>query len=99
MLERPKNIAFEAMRGAKKDITGVENVNVLVGENQISYLRSNESGNDFTIDSLYDYGLPMFGDYFLEYILFQYNFEYISILTLCQLIVNGSAKQHEAQFS
>jgi len=35
MLERPKNIAFEATRGAKKDIMGVENVNVLVGENQI----------------------------------------------------------------
>jgi hypothetical protein len=64
MLERPKNIAFEAMRGAKKDIMGVENVNVLVGENQISYIRSNESGNDFTLDNLYDYGLPMFGNFF-----------------------------------
>jgi hypothetical protein len=45
---------------------GVENVNVLVGENQISYLRSNESGNDSTLDNLYDYGLPMFGKYFLK---------------------------------
>jgi len=62
MLERPKNIVFKAMRGAKKDIMGVENVNVLVGENQISYIRSTESGNDFTLDNLYDYGLLIFGN-------------------------------------
>jgi hypothetical protein len=62
MLERPKNIVFEALTGAKKDIMGVENVNVFVGENQISYLRSNESGNYFTLNNLYDNGLPMFGN-------------------------------------
>jgi len=92
-------MAFEAMRGAKKDIMGVENVNVLVGENQMSYFRSNESGNDFTLDNLYDYGLPMFGNLIFFSIFFSINSKYINILTLCQLIVNGSVKQHEAQFS
>jgi hypothetical protein len=38
---------------------------VEIGENQISCLRSNESGNDFTLNNLYDYGLPMFGNLFI----------------------------------
>ncbi len=29
----PKKMFFETMRGAKKDIMGAKNVNVLVGEN------------------------------------------------------------------
>jgi hypothetical protein len=34
----PKKIAFETMKGAKKDIIDAINVNVLIGENQISHL-------------------------------------------------------------
>ncbi len=33
MLERPQKFAFEATRTAQKDIMGVRNINVLVGEN------------------------------------------------------------------
>jgi hypothetical protein len=33
MLEMPKRMLFETMRGAKKNIMGAKNVNVLVGEN------------------------------------------------------------------
>jgi len=37
-LDRPQKFAFETMKGAKKDILNVINVNVLIGENQISHL-------------------------------------------------------------
>jgi len=38
-------------RGAKKNIMGAKNVNILVGENKITYFRINGSGNDF-VDNL-----------------------------------------------
>ncbi len=37
-LDRPQKFAFETMKGTKKDILNVINVNVLIGENQISHL-------------------------------------------------------------
>ncbi len=37
-LDRPQKIAFETMKGAKKDIIDAINVNVLIVENQISHL-------------------------------------------------------------
>ncbi len=37
-LDRPQKIAFETMKGAKKDIIDAINVNVLIGENRISHL-------------------------------------------------------------
>jgi hypothetical protein len=40
---------------------GVKNINVLIGENWISYSRINGSGNDF-MDKLYDHVLLMFGN-------------------------------------
>jgi hypothetical protein len=45
------------MRGAKKNIKSFRNVNVLVGENKISYCRINGSGNDFmeNLDMIMDY--------------------------------------------
>jgi hypothetical protein len=39
MLERPQNNYFWATRGTKKNIMCAENINVLVGENSISYSR------------------------------------------------------------
>jgi len=33
MLERLENFAFESTRTSQKDIMGVKNINVLVGEN------------------------------------------------------------------
>jgi hypothetical protein len=37
-LDRPQKIAFETMKGAKKNIINAINVNVLIGESQISHL-------------------------------------------------------------
>jgi hypothetical protein len=42
-----------------------KNINVLIGENEISYSKSNENENDF-INNLYDHGLQMYGNQFLE---------------------------------
>jgi hypothetical protein len=50
---------LKATKDTKKDIMGAINVDVLIGENQISYPRINGSGNDF-INNLYDLGLSMY---------------------------------------
>jgi hypothetical protein len=43
----------------KKDIMGVKKINVLVGDNSISYSKINGNGNDF-MDNLYEDRLSMF---------------------------------------
>jgi hypothetical protein len=60
MLERPKNICFEATKVPQK-IMDARNIHVVVGENEISYFIINGSENDF-MDNLYDHGLPMFSN-------------------------------------
>ncbi len=40
-------ILFWSNEGAKKDIMDVKNINVLIGENEISYSKSNGNENDF----------------------------------------------------
>ncbi len=40
-----------------------KNINVLIGENEISYSKSNENENDF-INNIYDHGLQMYGNQF-----------------------------------
>ncbi len=49
------------MKNIEKDIMGVKNISVLVGENEISYFRINENENSF-MGNLYDHGLPTFGN-------------------------------------
>jgi hypothetical protein len=49
MLERPQKFTFEAIRAAQKDIMGAKNINILVGENQISNSRINGSGQSVLI--------------------------------------------------
>ncbi len=48
---------FWGNKGHQKNIMGVKNNNVLIGENKISYFRSNESGHDFVnnLDMIMDY--------------------------------------------
>jgi hypothetical protein len=82
MLERPKKIIFKT-KGAKKNIMGAKNVNILVGENQTSYSRINGSGNDF-VDNL---------DMMLHYQCMvtdfkEIQFKYDNILTLCQISID-----------
>jgi deoxyhypusine synthase len=43
----------------KKDIMGAKNINVLIGENKISYSKMNENENNI-LNNLYDHGLPIF---------------------------------------
>jgi hypothetical protein len=50
----------------------------------------NENKNNF-LGNRYDHGFPTFGRRL------SFKFKPINILTLCQLIVAGSVKQHEAQ--
>jgi hypothetical protein len=52
---------LKATKDTKKDIMGAINVDVLIGENRISYSRINGHGNDF-INNLYDLGLSMYGN-------------------------------------
>jgi hypothetical protein len=40
-----------------------KNISILIGENEISYSKSNENENDF-INNLYDHGLQMYGNRF-----------------------------------
>jgi hypothetical protein len=47
------------MKGTKKDIMNVINVNILVDESQISYSKINWSEKDF-MDNIYDLGLSIF---------------------------------------
>ncbi len=54
-------ICFWGNKGDPKKITSAKNINVLIGENQISYSRINGSENDF-MDNLYDHVLLMFGN-------------------------------------
>jgi hypothetical protein len=49
------------MKNTKKDIMGVKNISVLIGENEISHLKINENENNF-MGNLYDHGLPTFGN-------------------------------------
>jgi hypothetical protein len=49
-------LLFETTRTTKKDVMDATNVNVSIGENEISYFSINESGNDF-MANLYDHGL------------------------------------------
>ncbi len=48
------------MKNVKKDIMGFKHINVSIGENEISYSRINE--NNSLMGSLYDHGLPIFGN-------------------------------------
>jgi len=41
-VERPPKFIFKVIKNIKKDIMGVKNINVLVGENEISYFKINE---------------------------------------------------------
>ncbi len=50
---------FKVMKGTKKDIMNVINVNILVDESQISYSKINWSEKDF-MDNIYDLGLSIF---------------------------------------
>jgi hypothetical protein len=43
----------------------VKNVYVIIGENEISYSKSNGNENDF-INNLYDHGLQMYGNQFFK---------------------------------
>jgi hypothetical protein len=52
---------LRATKDTKKYIMGAINVDVLIGENQISYSRTNGSGDDF-INNVYDLGLSMYGN-------------------------------------
>jgi hypothetical protein len=62
MFERPLTFYFKGkMKKIKHDNMGVKNINVLVGENEISYLKTNENENNF-IGNLYDHGLLIFGN-------------------------------------
>jgi hypothetical protein len=49
------------MKNIQKDIAGLKHISVLVGGNEISYFKINESENNF-IKILYDNGLPIFGN-------------------------------------
>jgi hypothetical protein len=42
-----------------------KNVYVIIGENEISYSKSNGNENDF-INNLYDHGLRMYGNQFFK---------------------------------
>ncbi len=54
------------MKNIKKDIMGVKNINVAIGENEISYFKINGNKNNF-MGNLYDHGLLIFSDkLFLE---------------------------------
>jgi hypothetical protein len=48
------------MKNIKKNIMGVNNITVLIGENEIKYFKINENENNF-MGNLYDHGLPIFG--------------------------------------
>ncbi len=45
-MERPPNFICKVIKNTKKDIMGVRNINVLVGENEILYFRINENENN-----------------------------------------------------
>jgi hypothetical protein len=49
------------MKNIKKDIMGVKNINVAIGENEISYFKINGNKNNF-MGNLYDHGLLIFSD-------------------------------------
>jgi ATP-dependent RNA circularization protein (DNA/RNA ligase family) len=57
----PSKIYFKKiMKNIKKDIMDVKNINVIVGENEISFKKINENKNNF-IGNLYNHELPIFG--------------------------------------
>jgi hypothetical protein len=54
----PQKFIFNVMKNIKKDIMGVKNIGVLVGENEISYFKINGNENNF-MGNLHDHGLSI----------------------------------------